>query len=196
MGEATATTGEPTTEPKTGEGGEPTTTGTQPTELELAQAEVEKWKNLSRQNEKNAKKALSDLEKAQQGSMSEVERAVAEAKSAAKAEAQAEILSERVSDKVKIAAAGKFADTDDAIAMLGDLSEFINSGEIDEKAITKAIDSLLEKKPYLASSTPPAKPGQGKGSGEGGPRGGPPANDKPKGALQQGLESMLGISQG
>lgn len=198
MGDTTTATGEATSTTGTeGEGGEATTTNNQPTELEVAQAEAEKWKNLSRQNEKNAKKALADLEKAQQGSMSDVERAVAEATTKAKAEALAETLNDRVTDKVRIAAAGKFADLEDAIALLGDLGDrFIVSGEIDEKAITKAIDELIEKKPYLAAGTPPPKPGQGKGASEGGPRGGAPATDKPKGALQEGLESMLGISPG
>lgn len=128
--------------------------------------EAEKWKALSRKNERELKKVQAELEKAQQASMSENERAVAEAKAAGRAEAITELNRERVADKVAIAAAGKLADPSDAAAFLGDLDQFIVSGQIDERSISKAIDALVAAKPYLS-------PQPGSGSGEGGPRGGP-----------------------
>lgn len=154
---------------------EAATTTTPPAEAPLAEAlpadsatdEVEKWKALSRKNEADLRKAQKDLEKAQQSSMSELERAVAEARSGARDEAIAELQRERVGDKVALAAAGKLADPSDAAALLGDLSQFIVSGAIDEGAISKAIDGLVAAKPYLS-------PQPGNGSGEGGPRGGQP----------------------
>jgi len=60
------------------------------------------------------------------------------------------------------------ADPADAVHFL-DLSEFEVSedGEVDSKAIAKAIDRLVKDKPYLASGAP-----RGSGSADGGARGG------------------------
>lgn len=132
--------------------------------VEQLQQELEKWKALSRKNEGDAKKHASALEKAQQASMSEQEKAVAEAKAQGRDEAMTEVQRERVRDKVEIAAAGKLADPGDAAALLGDLDQFLVSGQIDTRAISKAIDDLVKAKPYLS-------PQPGNGAGEGGPRG-------------------------
>lgn len=83
-----------------------------------------------------------------------------------------------IRSEVKAAAAGKLADPADAIRLL-DLTQFEvgDDGEVDEDAITEAIDDLVKKKPYLA-----AQGGRRfQGSGDGGHRG----DGKPK--LQPGL---------
>jgi membrane protein involved in colicin uptake len=186
MAEATATTAatETTTEGATETGA--TTEATTATTESAETAEVEKWKALSRQNEKAAKKAQADLETIKRTGMTEQEQAVAKARDEAKAEARAEVMRDRIVDKVEIAAAGKLADPADAAALLGDLDRFLVGDQIDSKAITSAIDDLLKAKPYLS-------PQPGSGSGEGGPRGAnqPPAlNGDP---LLADLKSALNI---
>lgn len=124
-----------------------------------------KWKALSRKNEKEAKAARAELEKLQAASMSEQEKAVAEARAEGKAEAASSIQLERVRDKIEAKAGGKLADPEDAAALLGDLTRFVqDDGTIDAHAIGEAVDNLVKTKPYLS-----AQPGTG--SGEGGPRG-------------------------
>lgn len=147
--------------------------------------DAEKWKALSRKNERELKKVQAELETARQSSMTDTEKAVAEAKAAARAEAIAEVQRDRIRDKVEIAAAGKLADPGDAAALLGDLDRFLVGGEIDVKAIAKDIDDLLRAKPYLS-------PQPGNGAGEGGPRGTTPLalNGDP---LEQALKEKLGI---
>lgn len=159
-------------------------------DLATAKAEAEKWKNLSRKNEADLRKAQSALEKAQQGSMTELERAVSEAKNQGKAEATVEFLRSSVADKVAVAAAGKLADPQDAAALLGDLDRFIVSGTIDTTAIGAAINDLVTRKPYLAANQPPPPPGRG--AGEGGARGG--STTTTKDPLVAEIERMVGRS--
>lgn len=187
MGETTETTSENGTETTTETNAEPTT-GVD--DVATAKAEAEKWKNLSRKNEAELRKAQSALEKAQQGSMTDLEKAVAEAKNQAKAEATAEFLRSSVADKVAVAAAGKLADPQDAAALIGDLDRFIVSGAIDTTAIGAAINELVERKPYLAVNAPPPIPGRG--AGEGGARGG--STTTTKDPLVSEIERMVGGS--
>lgn len=147
--------------------------------------EAEKWKAMARKHEREAKKAQAELEKAQQSSMSDQERAVAEARSAARAEAFAEAQRDRLRDKVELAAAGKLADPSDAPVLIGDLDRFIVSGEIDTRSIASAIDDLVKAKPYLGRSP-------GAGSGEGGPRGGSSSTALNGDPLVRDLERKLG----
>lgn len=149
--------------------------------------EVEKWKALSRKNERDLRKAQAELEKAQQSSMTETEKAVAEARAAARQEAFTEAQRDRLRDKVELAAAGKLADPGDAAALLGDLDQFLVSGEIDTKGISSAIDRLLAAKPYLG-----AKPGAG--SGEGGPRGGSSSTAGTADPLTEALAKKVGAA--
>lgn len=193
MGDTNTDTGATGAATDTGATGDATTTDnttTPPDDLAAALAEAEKWKALSRKNEADLRKAQAAADKAQQSSMSDQEKAIAQAKADARNETLAEILKDRVKDKVAVAAAGKLADPGDAEALLGDLDQFIVGGEVDEKGISAAIAKLIEKKPYLAAA--PAPPGTG--SGEGGPRGGPTSTTTGTDPLKDSLESMLGIS--
>ena len=77
--------------------------------------------------------------------------------------ARAELTRERVLDKIEVAAAGKFADVEDArlhLAKRGE--EFIGKdGAIDTTAITAAVDQLLKDKPHLAAETSTKVPSPG-----------------------------------
>lgn len=148
-------------------------------------AEAEKWKAMARKHEREAKKAQAELERVQQSSMSEQEKAIAEARSAARAEAFGEAQKDRLRDKVELAAAGKLADPGDAAVLLGDLERFLVSGEIDTRGISSAIDDLIKAKPYLG-----AKPGTG--SGEGGPRGGSSSTAAIADPLTEALAKKVG----
>jgi hypothetical protein len=79
-----------------------------------------------------------------------------------------------VKAEVKALGAKKLEDPEDAVAFLGDLQGFVDDdGEVDASALNKAIDKLIERKPYLAAK------GAGRkrhGDGDGGDRG---SADKP-----------------
>lgn len=120
------------------------------------------------------------LEKLEADSKSDTEKAIEAARKEAADEA---VKKERertnkllLTAEVRAAAAGKVADKEDAVRLL-DLGEFkVNEdGSIDQEAISKAIDKLVEAKPYLAGGDP-KKPN---GSGDGGPRPDPPSKDQP-----------------
>jgi biotin carboxyl carrier protein len=136
---------------------------------ELA-AEVEKWKSLSRQNEKQLRAAQTELEKSREASMSEQEKAVAAAKAEGAADATKATNERLVKAEVRAAAAGKLADPSIAVRLL-DLSEFEvdANGDVDGKAIGKAIDALVKQYPALATTN-------GHGSGDGGARQGAPTD--------------------
>lgn len=114
--------------------------------------------------EKAAKTAAEELERLKVATMSESERAVAEAKAQGRKDALAEVNGKLLRSEIKATATGKLADPADAAALLGDLDRFLDKdGEPDSKAITSAIDALVREKPYLAAagSRPGALPGGG-----------------------------------
>lgn len=117
---------------------------------------------------KSLEKELADL-KAQ--SMTDTEKAIAQARAEGKTEALGAANGRLLRAEVKALAGGKFADPADAISFLH-LDEFKvdGDGEFDTKAITKALDQLLKDKPYLAGGIP----NRVQGSGDGGARGGNP----------------------
>ena len=95
--------------------------------------------------------------------MSDTEKAVAAAKAEGRTEALSAVNGRILRAEVKAAAAGKLADPEDACSML-DLDAFKvgDDGNVDTKAIVKAIDDLVKAKPYLASGAKPsALPGGG-----------------------------------
>jgi DNA-binding transcriptional MerR regulator len=73
----------------------------------------------------------------------------------ARREARAEAAKERVEDKIEARAAKKFADADDAVAILlrtHDINDFLDGDKVDAEAISEALDELLEAKPHLAAA--------------------------------------------
>lgn len=72
-----------------------------------------------------------------------------------------------VKAEVKALADG-FADREDAVLNLGDLSKYVKDGEIDTDAISDALGQVLERKPHLAAKAagprnPAPDPSQGRG---------------------------------
>lgn len=115
--------------------------------------------------EKAAKDAAAELDKIRKQHMSDAEKAVAQAKEEGRAEALSTANERLLKAEVRAAAAGKLADPNIAVRLL-DLSEFEVSadGDVDTKAITKAIDGLAKQYPALAAN------GGGPGDGDGGAR--------------------------
>jgi hypothetical protein len=114
--------------------------------------------------EKLAKENADELDKLRKATMSDQEKAVAEAKAAGRQEAMAEANARLLRSEIRGAAAGKLADPGDAAALLGDIDQFLDkNGEPDSKAIASAIDALVKAKPYLApaGARPGALPGGG-----------------------------------
>lgn len=134
------------------------------------------WETEARKHEKRAKaeaRRVAALEKElasrDEAAKSEQEKAIdaakAEARNEAKAEADKVIRKERLDSAVARLAAGRFADVDDALALVTiDADEiFDEENTVDTTALRSALDDLLEKKPHLA-----AKPGRPVGDADGG----------------------------
>lgn len=122
----------------------------------------------ARQTADRARKAAEkELETLRSQSMSDAEKAVAAAKAEGRSEALTAANERLVKAEVRIAAAGKLADPADAVRFL-DLADFKvdADGEVDAKAVAKAIDQLVKDRPYLAAGTTKVQ-----GSGDGGARG-------------------------
>lgn len=122
----------------------------------------------ARRDAERARKTLEkELETLRQQSMSDGEKAVARAKAEGRTEALATANGRLLRAEVKALAAGKLADPADAVHFLNlDGLTVDDDGEVDAKAITKAIDQLLKDKPYLAAGSQRVQ-----GSGDGGARG-------------------------
>lgn len=103
------------------------------------------------------KRKAEEFDKLQEATKSETEKAVEKARKEAEAAARAESNktweTRVVRSEVRVAAAGKLADPEDAVRFL-DLSTFKvdDNGEVDGKAIAAAIDELVKTKPYLAAN--------------------------------------------
>lgn len=72
-----------------------------------------------------------------------------------------------VKAEVKALADG-FADKEDAVLNLGDLSQFVKDGDVDTDAIGEALKGVLERKPHLAKQTGPRNPAPDLSQGRGG----------------------------
>ena len=59
---------------------------------------------------------------------------------------------------VRAAAAGKFADVEDAVSGIADDVPFTDEGDIDDKALVAKLDDLLERKPHWATAAPGTPP--------------------------------------
>lgn len=124
---------------------------------------LDKERAARRDAEKRAKDhdtVKAELDKLRADGMSDQEKAIDAARKEAGDAARAEVLRDRVLDKIEVAAAGKFADVEDAALHLGRRAEeFIGKdGLIDAKSIGAAVEKLLADKPHLAagSTKPPS----------------------------------------
>lgn len=107
-----------------------------------------------REARRDAEARAKAAEKLVKEANSERDKAIAEAKAEARREVLEEANGRLLRAEVKAAATGKFANPELAVKLL-DLSEFkvADDGTVDTKAITAAIDKLLESDPYLKAST-------------------------------------------
>lgn len=131
-------------------------------ELKTARAEARTAKALQ--------KELDDLKAA---SATDAEKAIAAAEARGEQGALGKANARIIRAEVKAAAAGKLTNPEIAPKLL-DLSEFTvdDEGEVDAKAIAKAIDVLLAENPYLAAGAAPRVPGVPAGARPGSPEGG------------------------
>lgn len=123
------------------------TTATTDTDVKDWKAEAEKWAGLARKHEERAKgnaAAAKELEKFRAASMSEQEKAVAEAEQRGRSAALASSGARLARAEFRAAAAGQVdKDTLDGFLEYADLSKFVgDDGEPDDKAITAAVKKL------------------------------------------------------
>ncbi|MEV5913363.1 hypothetical protein AB0M00_31285 [Streptomyces chartreusis] len=93
---------------KQNENNQQTPAGTEPPKVptvEDLQADVERWKTLSRQNEKNYNEARTELSKLQEASMTDAEKAIEKAKEEARNAALSEVGSRLVEAELRVQAA-------------------------------------------------------------------------------------------
>lgn len=145
-----------------------TTTDTDPKVVPQADVDRIVKERLARERAKfgdvdELKRKAAEFDKLSEAQKTELERATAnaarEATEKATAESDAKWKGRVLRSEVKVAAAGKLADPEDALRLI-DLSgfELDDDGNADGAAIAKAIDELLEAKPYLAAGgTAPAR---------------------------------------
>ncbi|MCW2900231.1 MAG: hypothetical protein JWO67_2496 [Streptosporangiaceae bacterium] len=112
--------------------------------------------------EKLAAEQAAKLKEFEDRDKTEAEKLAAKADAAEKREQAATARAVRA--EVKALADG-FADKEDAVLNLGDLSQFVTDGEVDTDAIEVALKGVLDRKPHLAKADGPrpprADPGQG-----------------------------------
>ena len=105
-----------------------------------------------RESRKEAEARAKAAEKALRDASTDHEKAIAEAKAEARREILEEANSRLLRAEIKAAATGKLANPELAVKLL-DLSAFkvADDGTVEVKAITAAIDKLLETDSYLAA---------------------------------------------
>lgn len=105
-----------------------------------------------------AQPILDEHERQRRASQSELDTA-REDLAAARALAQTWSANAVTAQASAIAATARFRDPADVITMLGDLTGYVSSGEIDTAALTERITALATEKPYLLAASdqqPPA----------------------------------------
>jgi hypothetical protein len=153
---------EPTTEPTTPPTTEPASTEPQKTPEELISeltAERDKWKNLSRQNEKKWEEASTERDKLKEAQMSDAEKAIEEARQEARKAALSEVGADLVKAELALQAATAGAKVPDAQFL--NISQFLGEdGRPNKEAVQAFVDSLPK-----AGSGFPELQGAGKQTG-------------------------------
>lgn len=153
--------------------------------------EAEKWKELARKHEDRAKanaNAAKELEQLRQQSMSDQEKAVAEAKAEGRAEAMAAAMGKLAAAEIRAAAAARLsAEQLEVLIEATNLAVFVGEdGEIDRDKIQRFVDGIA---PLPTEETaPPGFPDLGQGA-----RGGSSSVGLGSDPLLRDLKSMLGI---
>jgi hypothetical protein len=129
------------------------------------QAEADKWKALARKHEDRAKEngaAARELEKLRESSLSEAEKAVAEAEKRGRTAALTEVATRLAAAEIRAALTGVVADPAVVVDDLN-LAKFVTAdGDVDAKAVTALKDryaALIPKQaPDLKQGTRQAPP--------------------------------------
>lgn len=140
-----------------------------------ALAEERAARKAAEKEAKRAKELEAELNRFREDAMSDQEKAITQARKEAADEARAEALSSvnrrLFTAEVKAAASGKVSDTDlladpdVAMRLLGlDDIPVDEAGDVDTEAISVALDSLVERKPYLAVGDRQPVPGADQGA--------------------------------
>jgi len=134
---------------------EPETTTTEPPQPDTGLNEggkraLEAERKARSEAEKAAKAANAELEKLRKLTMSETEKAIAEAKASARAELMAEVGAERVENAVRAATAGRNVDADALLDGLDRARFLTDDGKPDTQKITEWVDRIAPK-----GQTPP-----------------------------------------
>jgi hypothetical protein len=129
--------------------------------------DLDYWKRRARDNEARAKanaEKAKKFDEAERARLSTEERLAAEAKESADKAAKAQARAVRAEVR---ALADDFADREDAILNLGDLSRFVDeSNEINLESIKTELTDVLNRKPHL-KKTPKGRQDPGQGAGRG-----------------------------
>ena len=188
--------------PENGNKPEPENPENQPEDVSGLKKALETERAQRREAEKRAKQFERDhnslkerLDNLEAQSQTEAEKALNKAREEAAAEARREerqkaheVLRKA---EVRVAAAKKLADAEDAVRLLDlDSFEVGEDGTVDRKAIDKAIDDLIESKPYLKAGDP--KPSVRPDVG-GGARGGDPDKRIDVDKVKEGVAARTGI---
>lgn len=151
--------------------------------------EIEKWKNLARKHEDRAKsndRAAKELEALKQQTMTDVEKAAAQARSEGRTEALIEVGAKLVDAEVRAAAAGRPVDVDALLEGL-DRSRFLDdNGDANQTAIAAWVDRVAPKPDEDTATTRSFDLGQGHRPDASTSLGGDP--------LERDLKRKLGIS--
>ena len=155
-------------------------------------SEAEKWKQAARKAQDHAKTnaaAVKELEQVRQQSMSEQEKAIAQAKAEGLQEGYAAGAAELASEAVRAAAAGRMSEQQiEALIARANLASFIGEdGKVDREAIRSFVDDIAPKPQPDEKETRQGFPDLGQGA-----RGGANAalNGDP---LLRDLKATLGI---
>lgn len=152
-------------------------------------AELEKWKAQARKHEQRAKEnatAAKQLEELRRQTMSEQERAVAEAQDQGYKRALLELGSQLVDAEIRAASAGRLDDKALNVLLQGlNRSVFLGEdGQVDQKSVREFVDGIAPPKPE------PKVPGF-PDLGQGARSAAPPLNGDP---LLRDLKQKLGIA--
>lgn len=155
------------------------------------EAEAAKWKELARKHEERAKAnaaAAKELDQLRRQSMTDLEKAVDEARTQGRADGIREMGGRLVAAEVRAAAAGRL-DADQLATLIEgiNLAAFVDeAGDVDTAKVTRFVDGIVPKAPEDNGGTP-MFPDLGQGA-----RG---ANNLPLGSdpLERTLRAKLGI---
>lgn len=164
----------PATEPSEDPAVEESDTGdeTSTDEVTKPAAADKDWKSEARRREREARTLRLELDQIKARSMSETERAIAEAKAEGVSEATTRMRAAILRSEVNAAAVGKLADPSLAYKLVDlDDVDVDDDGTPDREAIVAAVDGFLAKHPTLAAQPQGKRPltapqgSQGDGSG-------------------------------